>query len=34
MVGIDFQELCWRVLETSFDRERALAPSTAAEASR
>jgi D-alanine-D-alanine ligase len=23
--GIDFEELCWRVLETSFSRERAIA---------
>jgi D-alanine-D-alanine ligase len=33
-LGIDFQELCWRVLETSFDRERALAPAAGVEASR
>ncbi len=23
--GIDFETLCWRVLETSFDSERAIA---------
>jgi D-alanine-D-alanine ligase len=34
VVGIDFQELCWRVLETSFERERALAPAAGVEASR